>query len=366
MVKTYKAVKTQSTEAEILPDAAEALRLILSRLPGAQVSALAQPRLPGGQSPDVIATLTYKGRQVVFAVEVKKLGEPQYAYAAFRQLGEYRRADPEAMPVFAAPYVSPETAKLCRRENIGYFDLSGNCEIAFGDVYIHIEGKPNLFVRPRSLRSLYQPKAERVLRVLLTGPIKPWRIQALAEEAKVSVGQAFKVKELLREWEWLTETEQGFLLTNPEDLLDDWALHYCYDKHHAVQYYTLCSIDDFAQIFSAECQRRNIPCAFTAFAAAARYAPYATYRKVSAYLPQQTAEVKELVRLPSLQLAPVETGADVTLLSPYDDGVFYGVQQRQELLLASPLQTYLDLQSTGGRGREAADVLLGQEVIPNW
>lgn len=365
-MKIDEIVKIHDTENEIVPEAAEALRQILSHLPDAKVSFVEQPRFSEGQVPDVSARLTYNGRHVAFVVEVKRLGEPQYAHAAIRQLRDCLQAIPEAVPVFAAPYISPETANLCRRENVGYFDLSGNCEITFGDVYIHIEGKPNLFVRPRSLRSLYQPKAERVLRVLLTGQIRPWRIQALADEAKVSLGQAFKVKELLREREWLTETEQGFLLTNPAELLDDWAEQYRYGKHHAVQYYTLCNIDDFAQIFSAECQRRSIRCAFTAFAAAARYAPYATYRKVAAYLPQQTAEVKELLRLPALQLAPVETGADVTLLSPYDDGVFYGAQQRQGVSLASPLQTYLDLQSTGGRGREAADVLRQQEIFPQW
>ncbi len=350
-----------TTESEIIPEAAEALRQILSRLPDAQVSFIEHPRLSNGRVPDMSVRLTYNGRHIAFVVEVKRLGEPQYAHTAFRQLRNYRQADPRAFSLFAAPYISPETATLCRRENVGYFDLSGNCEITFGDVYIHIEGKPNLFVRPRSLRSLYQPKAERVLRVLLTGQIKPWRIQALAEEAKVSVGQAFKVKELLREREWLTETEHGFLLTNPEDLLDDWAKHTRFSKHQPVLLHSLLGVPAFEAELSRICRDLHSPCAITSLAAAAHYAPYATYHQVTAYVSWDITNLREL-----LDLAPVQTGANVVLLSPYDDGVFYGAQQRQGVSLASPLQTYLDLQSTGGRGREAADVLRQQEIFPEW
>lgn len=354
-------MKTHATENEIMPEAVEALRQILSRLPEAQVSFIEHLGLSNGRVPDISARLTYNGRHAAFVVEVKRLGEPQYAHAAIRQLREHLQAVPGAVPVFAAPYISLETAALCHRADIGYFDLSGNCEITFGDVYIHIEGKPNLFVRPRSLRSLYQPKAERVLRVLLTGQIRPWRIQALADEAKVSVGQAFKVKELLREREWLTETEHGFLLTNPEDLLDDWAKHTRFSKHQPVLLHSLLGVPAFEAELSRLCRDLHSPCAITSLAAAAHYAPYAAYQQVAAYVSGDIANLREL-----LDLAPVQTGANVLLLSPYDDGVFYGVQQRQGVSLASPLQTYLDLQSTGGRGREAADVLRQQEIIPNW
>ncbi len=298
------------------------------------------------------------------------MGEPQYARTAFYELERYRLSEPKAVGVFIAPFISTETAKLCREHNFGYLDLAGNCHIASDGIYIHVEGKPNPLARSRPLRSLYQPKAERVLRVLLTHPSKPWLIQALAEEAEVSVGQVFKVKELLREKVWLAEnnwgTQRGVQLSEPIELLTDWAEHYRFSKHQAAQFYTLSNIDSFGQTLSMECWRRGIPCAFTSFAAAAQYAPHATYRRTTAYIHHELAEVQELLRLPPIQLDPVETGADVILLSPYDDGVFYGTRQQQDMSLASPLQTYLDLQSTGGRGIEAAEVLLQKEIAPNW
>jgi hypothetical protein len=68
----------------------------------------------------------------------------------------------------------------------------------------------------------------------------------------------------------------------------------------------------------------------------------------------------------TLQLDPVETGANVILLTPYDDGVFYGTRHHKDINLASPVQTYLDLRSTGSRGQEAAEVLFQKEIAPNW
>ena len=357
-------MKKYTTESDIWPDAADALEESLSQLPGATVSTTLSPRLPGGKIPDLLAHLTYRNHQTTFIGEVKKTGEPQYAHIAFRQLNEYRKSKPESVSVFIAPYISPETAKLCRDAHISYLDLSGNCHIAFDGIFIHVEGRPNAYAASRSLRSLYQPKAERILRVLLTHASTQWRLQALSNEAEVSVGQVFKVKELLLEKEWIQETNRGISLNKPRELLAAWADNYRFDKHKAGQFYTLSNIEAFAHTLSIRCRQREIPCAFTSFAAAARYAPYATYRRTTAYIHYELAEVQELLRL--IQLDPVETGADVILLSPYDDGVFYGVRQQQDVSLASPIQTYLDLHCTGGRGQEAADFLLQKEIAPNW
>lgn len=299
-----------------------------------------------------------------FIAELKKSGEPQYARTAISQIHLYRRSLnlPKAGGIFIAPYISETAAKLCRDEEMSYLDLAGNCHLSFDGVYIHIEGKPNPNAHSRPLRSLYQPKAERVLRVLLTHPPKPWRIQALAEEAEVSVGQTFKVKELLLEKEWLEENERGITLTKPRELLIDWAEHYRFSKHRAAQFHTLMDLTSFERDLSDAGRSLGVTCAFTSFAAAAQYAPYATYQRTTAYVHHELAEVS----LTPLQLTPVETGANVILLTPYDEGIFYGMKQRQDVSLVSPVQTYLDLQSAGGRGIEAAEALLQKEIVPNW
>lgn len=365
-----KTVKEYAKEADVWPDAAIALEESLNQVPGAKVSVTLSPVLAGGKQPDLLAYLSRGEHQVMLIGEVKKIGEPQYARAAFYQLNQYRNSLPGAVRIFLAPYISPATAKLCRDEDVSYQDLTGNCHIVFDGVYIHVEGKSSPAARSRRLLSLYQPKAERVLRVLLSHPPEPWRIQALADEAEVSVGQVFKVKELLREKAWLAEANggahRGVQIANPVEMLADWAEHYRSSKHRSTQFHTLADLADFEQTLSLGCRQREISCAFTSLASAAQYASYASYQRATAYIHHESAEVQALLSQAPLQLTPVETGANVILSSPYDDGVFYGIRQRQDVSLVSPIQTYLDLQSAGGRGREAAEVLFQKEIAPKW
>jgi hypothetical protein len=67
-----------------------------------------------------------------------------------------------------------------------------------------------------------------------------------------------------------------------------------------------------------------------------------------------------------LSLKRVDSGANVSLLTPYDEGVFYGTRDIDSSRLASPIQIYLDLSSFRGRGEEAAQVILDQVIKPAW
>ena len=76
------------------------------------------------------------------------------------------------------------------------------------------------------------------------------------------------------------------------------------------------------------------------------------------------SEPEEAVLL--LDLKEVENGANVMLLGPYDEGVFYGTKVIDDIRIVSPIQIYLDLRSYKGRGGEAAEVLLRDVSKPNW
>jgi hypothetical protein len=56
----------------------------------------------------------------------------------------------------------------------------------------------------------------------------------------------------------------------------------------------------------------------------------------------------------------------VTLLEPYDAGVFYGAKEIDGVCVASPVQVYLDLRGFRGRGEEAAVKLLDEVIRPQW
>ena len=68
----------------------------------------------------------------------------------------------------------------------------------------------------------------------------------------------------------------------------------------------------------------------------------------------------------TLGLKEVSSGANVTLLSPYDDGVFYGAAEVDGLRIVAPVQVYLDMIGYRGRGEEAAAFLLEQVIERTW
>src|SRR6059036_4250772 len=121
----------------------------------------------------------------LLAVEVSPLGQPRHIRAVVTRLAEVRRELPTAYPVAAATYIGPQSARILKDNNLGYVDLSGNCYLAFDQVLIEKEGKRNLRPSTRPLRSLFAPRATRVVRVLLAEPQRAWRLEERSEERRV-------------------------------------------------------------------------------------------------------------------------------------------------------------------------------------
>ncbi len=68
----------------------------------------------------------------------------------------------------------------------------------------------------------------------------------------------------------------------------------------------------------------------------------------------------------SLSLKRSDSGANVTLYAPYDEGVLYGARPIDGICIASPVQVYLDLLGMKGRGEEAAKALLEEVIRRSW
>ncbi|MDY6988439.1 MAG: type IV toxin-antitoxin system AbiEi family antitoxin [Thermodesulfobacteriota bacterium] len=354
--------KMKLGEKELEVRAEEALRACLSKVPFLRIEEI--KRKPSGDEvrPDFLFRLTLpQGEQQDLVVDVKSNGQPRLAREAVNQLVRYGDSYPGAYGVLIAPYIAPKAAEICIQEEIGYADLSGNCRLCFGQVYIEQEGKPNAFAEKRDLRSLYSPKAERVLRVLLNHRKRPWKIAELADEAQVSLGQVSNVKKLLNDREWIQVQRGGFILGEPEGLLKEWAENYAFKRNVAREYYSLKGVPEIEADLAEACRQRGLVCALTSFSGAARLAPAVRYQTVVAYIEEVVQDVA-----PHLGLKEVASGPNVRLLHPYDRGVLYGTRKVEGIQIASPVQIYLDLLSFRGRGEEAAQALLEQVIRKRW
>jgi len=310
---------------------------------------------------DLTARVTTPDGERVILAEVKSNGQPRYAREAVNQLTLYTQKIPDSYGVFIAPYISPVTGQICKQAGIGYVDFAGNCFISFDKVFISIEGKPNPFPQSRDLRTIFSPGASRIIRVLLVDPYMAWKVEKLSKEAGVSIGLVAKVKKILLDREWATEKNVGFVLTKPQEVIQEWASQYNYKRNSVKDFYSLKDESTIEQELFKYCAKKNIQFALTLFSGASRVAPYTKFKRVFAYVETGLDDVQN-----ALGLRTVTTGPNVTLLEPYDKGIFYNIAYYNQIPVVSPIQLYLDLKSFKGRGEDAAQFLFDQAIEPLW
>jgi hypothetical protein len=328
----------------------QALKESLEEIPFLQLAN--SPASKNASGPDFRMGVRVQNRSLTILAEYKSSGQPRLAREAALQIKDWLDKGWGDYGVFTAPYISPDAAAVCKEAGIGYLDLAGNCLLSFETIYVHREGKPNSSVQRRDLRSLYSSKAERILRVLLTRAQQRWKTEALAEAAQVSFGQVSNVKKFLADREWLAPNGGGIRLNNPGAVLDEWAAQYRFNRNQVVDYYALSEVAECEYQLAEACQRQGMCYALTSFSGAARLAPAVRYQRAVAYV---DGDLDSLTN--SLGWKPVTSGANVSLLVPYDEGVFYDSRAIDGTQMATPVQIYLDLQNYRNRGQEAAQAI---------
>src|SRR5713226_5436221 len=219
---------------EVRRQVAQRLRELLPKAKGWQESADTKI---GGQIADLLAKFQLAGQEQTLVVEVSSLGQPRQIRAAVTRLHEIRRELPGAHPVAAAIYIGPQSARILKSNNLGFVDLSGNCYLAFENVLIEKEGKRNVRPSTRPLRSLFAPRATRVVRVLLAEPGRTWRLEELARAAGVSLGHSHNVVKRLADVAWVERDDrQRIRLMKPADLLESWCETYTYRENEISSY----------------------------------------------------------------------------------------------------------------------------------
>ena len=309
---------------------------------------------------DLLVSFRKQNDRKTLLVEIGSSGQPHSVRAAVNQLLLLQQKRPGDYGLFIAPYISEASAEICKINGVGYIDFSGNCWLHFDSIFMEIKGNPNRFPRKNKLKSLFKPKAERILRTLLCEPGHQWSAAELAESSDVSIGQVSNVRRLLLEHEWIQDQKRGIKLTEPSQLLTSWLNEYQPDRNTVYDFYDMGSVGGIESIMEDYCKRTQARYAFTSFSGASRYAPFTTYRTAAVYMDISERDVNEL------PFKPVTSGANIRIISPYDDGVFYGTRNIRGQSVASPVQCYLDLKDEKARGEEAAEALLEQVIKPSW
>jgi hypothetical protein len=159
----------------------------------------------------------------------------------------------------------------------------------------------------------------------------------------------------LEELAWAERDEdQRLRLTKPADLLEHWAETYSY-RENEIHSYT--APERVSRKFMTEVARAAEAAgrryAFTLHAGALLVAPHLRLPAVHCYLEGDPAPLATAVGL----RPATEADATLSLLTPYDAGVFHGVLEKGGLKVVCLPQLYVDLVRYERRGREQAEHL---------
>ena len=319
---------------------------------------------------DIAASLSLPGgNEAVLFVECKLDPRPSllpYVAGENRVNAGKRRT---TIPVLAAPYVAPRLAEVCRDRGWNWFDLAGNCRLNVPNViYLERTGHPPLLSRPGPKTNLGTTEASRLIRVLLAnGNLgRHWTQRELQQSAHpVSLGLVNKVTRRLREDAFLETPadDAGIRLRDPAGLLTAWNRAYRFDRHRRHGYFTLLSGRTLQERLAELGALTRDGVAYAAFSAADLQAPNFRQPKTWLYVGMNHLEAFGKVT----EAKRVDTGENIVVLVPADDGVFLCAETSEtRLACTTPAQTYVDLMHCGGRGVEAAAALLEQRLKPTW
>jgi hypothetical protein len=342
---------------EIKHLAADAIRALLQQIPVVSLNSLEIETRVQNKQVDLLASVDVAGEHHILVCETKQSGQPRFVRDAIYQLRDYLREFPKAAtPVVIAPFLSPESQKLCLQNGVSFLDLEGNARLAFGTVFID-RVRPN---KPspelRELKSLFKPKSAQVLRVLFRDPKKSWKVVDLANAASVSLGHASNVRTALLNREWGALDAEGLHLRSPDELLDAWKSAYMPPVAERLPFYTTLHgsllESRVKELFHSS--PNDFRTALASFSAAQWIAPYG--RTSTLFLWSEKRAIQDIKE--RLQLSSSLKGENVVVSTPQDSGVFFDAYAPEHgIRCTSPLQTYLDLSKNGERGEEAAEHL---------
>jgi hypothetical protein len=288
-------------------------------------------------------------------------GTPKNVREAVNHLTRIQNREFETYGVVIAPFISPRSAEMCRQAKIGYIDLSGNFWISFDTLFLSRDNMPNRYPYRAGLSSLYSPKTERVLRVLLTSPNRGWKTVALAQEADISLGMITHIRRRLADEEWAEKLNVGFRLTDPESLLVDWVDHFDFSRNEKSEFITEDPLPEIEGRIARICSDKHIDYALTGISASNRYRAEVSTDNSMFYISKDIPEVAQ-----QAGLVPVSRQGNVTLIEPYDGGVLWQTETHQDMRIATPIQVYLDLHQQGGMGEKAAVSFLAEVIRNRW
>jgi hypothetical protein len=336
------------------------------------------------KQPDAFLAVRWQDRAYRFVVKTKRLWTPQAISEAVEQVRKYANQT-GAYPLLLVPYLSEERLRMLEAEGVSGIDLCGNGVVVVpNELLVLRTGFPNRFRWEGTIKNVYRKNSSIVARIFLLVPkqfesVKEVLEQIRKRDGEVTLATVSKVCKSLED-DLIIERDRRkpgqvkpspqvvakadevlrkpARLLQPEKLLDLLAENY--------------ALPAVSRTFQGKCglgpkelRMRLQECMESSGARIVRTGASSTETyAIMAREPVQSfycSDIDKVVTSLGDDIRETDRFANVVLLETRDDFVYF---DRRPNLVASPIQTYLELVSGDKRDRETADqvrrVILGQ------
>jgi len=262
--------------------------------------------------------------------------------------------------IFCAPDISEYSAREYRAASLNHADFNGRFFLQHDSILIDRSPILSEYRNPPQRASGFSSKATRVIRVLLNSSSASWTQRELAQATGCTAGYVSRILRTLVEQGLVEKKGHGgpgspidYLVPEMHTLLSDWQRE-DYLKKRVTAYRFACEESDHDQLVRMIHESlSDSQHAFTQWTAAWIRNPYRSPPCVSVYVQQETLHWFKPGR-------PVESGGNLQLFIPEDEGVFHCLQRCDGSPLVSDAQIYLDLVDRRMGDPDAA------EAFRNW
>lgn len=202
------------------------------------------------------------------------------------------------------------------------------------------------------MKNIFADTASLVPRKMLQEPDKKWVVR---DFEGVSVGMAQGVLAAMAKRGYVERIKKGphsyALLTNPEQLIEDWLKNYPFEYNDIDIFYS----NDREFLKKIKAYFKDGGYALTLHSGANLITSFVKTDRVFLYVDNQTWNKDQLKIKQNLELKKLVRGGNIYIIHPfYKKSVFCGLQKIKGYDVVSNLQLYLDLYNFQPRGREHA------------
>lgn len=321
------------------------------------------PNLPFRLQTVLSLEISWSNNRYNFVGEIRRYSSDRVIIQAASQVRSFALAQ-EVLPLIIVPWLSHDQLVLLEKQGVSGIDLCGNGVIVVpGQLLFFRSGQPNNFPSSRPIRRVYEGTTSLVARVFLLKP-EYQSVSEILEEIILRGGSTTlptisKALKQLEEDVVIEKSKKLIRLLQPEKLLDLLKANYAPPKPRARYCCKLATSKNksIRKILQEAAEKEHIKLVLSGESSVNYYATMAREPIDTFYctdfttlnLVKSGAIVDDSSRFPNVELRKTDSEA-----------VYFDRREQDGIIIASPIQTYLELATSEKRAQETAEIVREQ------